>query len=149
MLLKAKLEHVKPVHRLLMEYARDGVLLPRSLSDICSNLRDFFVWVENGEVLGCGALHITWVDLAEIRSVAVTPGAQGRGIGAGIVGKCLEEARDLHIPRVFTLTFIPEFFEKIGFERVARESLPHKVWTDCVNCPHFPDCNEVPMAIDV
>lgn len=146
---KATLDDVKPIHGLLIEFSRRGLLLPRSLGDICSHLRDFFVWVEGGTLIGCGALHISWIDLGEIRSLAVADAARGRGIGSQIVQRCLEEARELHIPRVFTLTFVPDFFEKLGFRRVPKETLPHKIWTECVHCPHFPDCNEVPMVIEL
>jgi amino-acid N-acetyltransferase len=146
---KAKLDHVKPIHQLLMEFARQGSLLPRSLSDICSNLRDFYVALDDGKVVGCGALHITWTDLAEIRSLAVVAAGQRQGMGRRLVHKCLLEAKTLRIPRVFTLTFVPGFFEKLNFDRVERNALPHKIWTDCVNCPHFPDCGEVPMLIEL
>jgi amino-acid N-acetyltransferase len=146
---KAKLDNVRQIHHLLMEFARSGFLLPRSLNDICGNLRDFFVCAEGDKLLGCGGLHITWVDLAEIRSLAVLQSAQRQGLGRQLVNSCLDEARALHVPRVFTLTFVPDFFERMGFKRVERDSLPHKIWTECVNCPHFPDCGEVPMAIDL
>jgi len=148
-ILKAKLDHAQQIHRLLMEFSREGTLLPRSLSDICSNLRDFYVCLEDGKLVGCGALHITWTDLAEVRSLAVIAKLRGRGIGRRIVHRCLKEAEELRLPRVFTLTFAPEFFEKLDFRRVNRDALPHKIWSECVNCPHFPDCGEVPLVIDL
>lgn len=146
---KATLRDAEPIHALIRHWAQKNVLLARSISDICDNLRDFFVAERDGTVVGCGALHITWLDLAEIRSVAVAEGCQGQGIGAAIVCSCLEEARLLGIPRVFVLTYAPDFFAHFGFRQVPKESFPHKIWTVCINCPHFPHCEEVAMAVEL
>jgi amino-acid N-acetyltransferase len=102
-----------------------------------------------GRLVGCGALTIEWDNLAEIKSLAVVRTYQRRGIGRRLVKACLAESRRLGIGRVFALTSSPAFFERLGFARVPRESLPHKVWSDCLNCPKFPDCDETPVAIDV
>ena len=144
---KARMADVEPIHALVHEYSRQQVMLPRSRADLYESLRDFVVAERKGEVVGCGALAIQWDDLAEIKSLVVTDACQGRGVGRRLVRACLAEARRLGIGRVFALTKTPAFFEGIGFGQVSRESLPHKVWADCVRCPKFPDCDE--EAVDI
>jgi amino-acid N-acetyltransferase len=140
---KATVEDVKEIQKLVNYHADRGKMLPRSLGDICDNIRDFFVYEEDGAMLGCCALHVTWVDLAEIRSLAVADDAQGRGVGTALLEACLEDVQRLAIKRVFALTYKPEFFEKKGFQKVDKAELPHKVWLECVRCVKFPDCDEV------
>ena len=149
MVRKASLRDVRAIYELIRHWAQKDYLLPRSISDLCDNLRDFFVFEMDGRVVGCGALHIVWLELAEIRSVAVVEEHTDRGVGTAIVQACLDEARSLEIPRVFTLTYVPKFFERLGFERVPKENFPHKIWTVCINCPHYPDCDEVAMAMEL
>jgi amino-acid N-acetyltransferase len=115
-------------------------------------MRDFFVVVENRKddvIIGVCALGICWEDLAEIRSVAVAEGYQGKGFGARLVRKCIEEAKSLGLSRVFVLTYVEEFFAKEGFKRVEKSSLPHKIWADCLRCPKFPECDETAMILDL
>jgi len=133
---------VPRMHGLLQEFAGRGLLLPRSLSSLYDQLRDFVVYEEEGRVLGVCALHICWENLAEIRSLGVEPWAQGRGIGSRLVQSCLDEARLYEITRVFTLTYRPGFFARLGFREIDKQTLPHKVWSECIHCPHFPDCSE-------
>jgi len=140
---------VEPIFALVTLFARREMMLGRSRADLYEGLRDFVVADSSGRVIGCGALTIEWDNLAEIKSLAVAPRRQRRGVGRRLVKACLAEARRLGIGQVFALTSSPGFFESIGFKRVARETLPHKVWSDCVNCPKFPDCDETPVAIDV
>lgn len=132
---------VKEIHALLQNYARKGLLLGRSISSLYDQLRDFVVYDEHG-VFGVCSLHICWEDLAEIRSLAVAEEKQGRGIGDALVHACLEEARSLGIGRVFTLTYQGPFFQKMDFKEIDKRDLPHKVWSDCLHCPQFPDCDE-------
>jgi amino-acid N-acetyltransferase len=146
---KARMSDVEPIHALVTEFSRRGVMLPRSRSDLYDSLRDFVVADRGGRILGCGALTIEWDNLAEIKSVAVARPYQRRGLGRRLVKACLAEARRLGIGRVFALTMAPDFFSSLGFQRVERDSLPHKVWSDCVNCPKFPDCDELAVAIDL
>ena len=137
------------IKSLIDEYAEKGWMLPASLFQAYGNIRNFWVVREKKRVVGCAALQVYWEDLAEIRSLAVAEPKQGEGWGRALVEKCLEEALSLGIGRVFTLTFIPEFFEKLGFAEIKKEALPHKIWKDCFNCPHFPDCKEVAMIIEI
>ena len=107
------------------------------------------VAVVDGQVVGCGALHVVWADLAEIRSLAVTQDWLGMGVGRKIMEALIEEARSLGLPSVFALTYRQDFFERMGFHVVPRETLPHKIWGECLDCPQFPNCNEVAMTIDI
>ncbi len=145
----ARMTDVEPIYALVTEYSHRQVMLPRSRADLYESLRDFLVAEQKGKAVGCAALAIQWDNLAEIKSLAVVDSCQGRGIGRRLVRACLAEARRLGIDRVFALTMTPAFFERLGFERVPRESLPHKVWADCVRCPKFPDCDELAVQIDV
>jgi amino-acid N-acetyltransferase len=143
---KAKIKDVPQIHKLINYFAEKGEMLPRPLSEIYENIRDFFV-VRNGEqITACGALHVAWEDLAEIKSLAVSPSDQKKGLGANIVQACLKEARELGIATVFCLTYQPAFFEKMGFKKVDVMSLPRKVWTECYRCPKFPNCDEVALV---
>ncbi|MDH3238879.1 MAG: N-acetyltransferase [Deltaproteobacteria bacterium] len=150
MIRKARMKDVKAIQKLIAEYARKGDMLPRSLSEIYENLRDYFVYVQNGEeVIGSAAIHIMWEDLAEVRSLAVRDGNMGRGVGTQLVEACLSEAIILGISRVFALTYKPDFFAKLGFVRVDKSELPQKIWTDCLKCSKFPDCDEVALVTDL
>lgn len=146
---KAVITDAKVLHKLIGELAVKDEMLPRSLNQIYERLRDFWVCVEEDKIRGCCALHIMWEDLAEICSAAVSPEYQGKGIGKELVRLALEEARQMGLPRVFLLTYKPDFFEKLKFKRVDKNTLPQKVWTECVNCPKFPDCGEVAMVQDL
>jgi amino-acid N-acetyltransferase len=146
MIRKAKLSDVKEIHRLIKNFSTRGDILPRSLSELYDQLRDFFVYLRNRKMIGICALHICWEDLAEIRSLAVGEENRKKGIGAKLVKACLEEAKALGIKRVFALTYKPSFFERLGFMPVDKAVLPHKIWTDCLNCIKFPDCDEMALV---
>jgi amino-acid N-acetyltransferase len=149
MIRKARMGDVKAIQKLIAEYARKGDMLPRSLSEIYENLRDYFVYVEDGsEVIGSAAVHLMWEDLAEVRSLAVRDDRMRRGVGTQLVEACISEAIVLGITRVFALTYKPSFFEKLGFKRVDKSELPHKIWSDCLKCSKFPDCDEVALVAD-
>ena len=147
MVRKAKMSDVATIRSLIAKYSEEGEMLPKALMEIYEELRDFFVETdENGEVLGCCALHLFWEDLAEVRSLAVSETSMRKGIGAALVEACLEEARALGIAKVFTLTDKVTFFEKQGFGQVDRSELPHKIWAACVKCVKFPDCDETALV---
>ena len=147
MVRKARLSDARAIHSLVNSYAQKGLLLPRSISSIYEHIRDFWVYEERGEILGCCALQIVWEDLAEIRSLAVREDRKGEGIGRKLVEACLEEARELGIEKVFSLTYAKDFFEGLGFSVVDKSVLPHKVWGDCVNCAKFPNCDEIAVIL--
>ena len=145
MLRKAKTKDVPQIVQLINHYAGKGEMLSRSQSQVFNALRDYVVIEENGRLVGCGAMHVVWNDIGEIRSLAIAPERTGQGWGKRIVEYLVEDARDLELPRVFILTYKPDFFAKLKFEPVDKKDLPHKVWKDCLNCPKFPGCDEVAM----
>ena len=149
MLRGAHINDAEQIGKLVNHFAQKDHMLARPLGELYENIRDYYVCVENGSVVGCAALHIFWKDLAEIKSVAVEENYQNKGIGRQLIEKCLEEGKILGINRVFILTYIPEFFERMGFKRVDKELLPHKIWSECVKCYKFPDCDEVPLIIEI
>lgn len=145
MIRKAVVQDVPGIQKLINDRAKEGFLLPRSLSEIYENLRDFSIYEDEKTIFGCAALHVTWENLAEIRSLVVHQSRQGRGIGKQLVECCMEEAKQLKVKRVFLLTEKPEFFGKLGFASIDKAQLPHKIWNECVQCVQFPDCNELAM----
>lgn len=145
----ARMDDVKEIHSLLNNYAKKGLLLACSMSSLYDRLRDFVVYVDRkNAILGVCALHITWENLAEIRSLAVQESYQGQGIGARLVQQCLMEADMFGITKIFTLTYQPEFFRKQGFVDIDKRDLPHKIWSDCIHCHMFPDCDEEALMFD-
>jgi amino-acid N-acetyltransferase len=142
---KAKIQDVPQIHKLINHFADRDEMLPRSLSEIYENTRDYFVYRQSKRVLACAALHIIWSDLAEIKSVAVAEEHQKQGIGTMLVEACLKEAMTLGIPTVFCLTYQPTFFTRFGLSEIDKMELPRKVWTECFRCPKFPDCGEVAL----
>ena len=142
---KAKISDVPQMHKLINYFADKGEMLPRPLSELYENIRDYFV-VRHGErVIACAALHVSWSDLAEIKSLAVAEASQSEGIGAQLVEACLREAKEIGVPTVFCLTYKPAFFEKFGFSQRDKMELPRKVWTECYRCSKFPNCDEVAL----
>lgn len=147
MLRKARIPDVKAMQTLINRYADAGQMLPRSLNELYEHLRDFTVQEEDGEITGVCALHISWEGLAEVRSLAVRKDRKGKGIGSLLVKRCLEEARELGAGQVFVLTYQEGFFRRLNFLPVDKKELPHKIWTDCLNCVKFPNCDESALLI--
>ncbi len=146
---KAMIDDGPQIHKLANYFAEKGVMLPRALSEIYENIRDFFVVRDGDKVIGCASLHIYWSDLAEVRGVAVSEDCQGQGIGARLIEACLREAKELGIQQVFCLTYKAAFFEKLGFRQVDKLELPRKIWSECYRCPRFPNCDEVALTYNV
>jgi amino-acid N-acetyltransferase len=142
---RARVGDASSVHQLISRFADKGEVLPRALSDIYDGIRDYFVVRKEGRVVACAALHVTWVDLAEIRSLAVDEQEQKQRIGSLLVEACIDEAKELGIPRVFCLVRNPAFFKRHGFELIDKTELPQKVWAECYRCPKFPNCDEVAL----
>jgi amino-acid N-acetyltransferase len=142
---KAKISDVKHMHKLINYYADRDEMLPRSLSEIYENIRDFFIIRKGNKVVACAALHVAWEDLAEIKSSAVDNKYMRQGLGALLVEACLNEAKELGIPTVFVLSYKPEFFKKCGFSRIDKNDLPQKVWGECFRCSKFPNCDETAL----
>ena len=141
-----KQKDIREVHKLINYFANKGEMLACSLKRLYEGMRDYFVAEKGGEILGCSSLHLTWEDLAEIRSVAVKEKYQNQGVGKALVKACLKEAKNLGVKRIFLLTNKPKYFQRFNFQIIAKTHFPKKIWGECLNCPKFPDyCDEVPM----
>lgn len=140
---KATVNDAKKIQQLIKYWARKGVLIDRSLNYVYENIRDFWIAKERNSLVAASALHVVgWDDLAEVKSLVVSPKYQGKGIGRCLVDLCVDEAAELGLKKVFALTFVSKFFKKCGFKKIKLDKLPHKIWSDCVNCAHFPNCKE-------
>lgn len=142
---KAKIGDINQIQALVNSFAKEDLMLPRSLNELYENLRDYWVVEKGGKMIGCSALHISWDDLAEIKSLAVVKKMQKKGIGRELVSTCLNEAKGLGVKKVFTLTYQPGYFKRFGFKKVKNSALPHKVWAECINCCKFPNCQETAL----
>lgn len=151
MIRKASINDVRSMHGILTHYAAKGLLLGRSLSDLYAQLRDFIIVEDDTThaVVGTCSLRICWEDIAEIRSLAVREDYHGRDLGRKMVETCIKESRDLGLKKLFVLTYVPAFFEKLGFNPVDKSILPHKVWGDCIKCVKFPDCDEEALILEL
>ena len=127
---------------LLGFFARKAMLLPRGVEEIMENIRDFFVAEEDAAVIGCCALKLYDTSLGEIRSLAVSEDARGKGAGKALVMQCETDAVRAGLESVFALTYIPDFFSSLGYAEVDKETLPQKIWRDCFKCINFPNCSE-------
>jgi len=162
---RAKVTDVQQIVSLINSYAEKGEMLYRSQSQVLQQVRNYFVAVTtnsdnhnnngnspddiSGSILACGSLDITWNDLAELRSLAVSHDAQGKGLGTQVVEALMDDATELGLKYVFALTYKPHFFERLGFKIIDKQQLPHKVWSICIDCLKFPVCDEVAMQIEV
>jgi amino-acid N-acetyltransferase len=146
---KAHINDIPQIRKLVNHFADKGEMLPRALSELYENMRDFVVVRDGEKLVACAALHIFWSDLAEIRAVCVAEEIQDKGAGALLMQACLEEVRSMGIETIFCLTYVPNFFVRFGFREVDKSELPRKVWGECLRCPKFPDCDEVAMIYHV
>ncbi len=142
---KAILPDVQQIYDVILHFSQEGALLPRSLAELCENIRDFVVVEMNGRVVGCGALHLYGQHLAEVRSIAVLPELQGTGGGRKLIRALLAEASRQKVSCVCLFTRVPGFFSRLGFVVARREDLPDKIYKDCVNCPKLHACDEIAM----
>jgi amino-acid N-acetyltransferase len=142
---KARVIDVPAIADIVNAHAAVGIMLQRPLTRIYDNVRDYVVVEVDGDIVACGALHVMWSDLAEIRALAVKKEYHGKGFGRAIVENLLDEAADLAIEKVFVLTYRDTFFKRLGFDYIDKSELPHKIWNECVNCVHFPNCDEIAM----
>ena len=147
MIRKARIEDIPSIHLLLRHYDDKGDMLARPLSQLYDHLRDFWIFedTESNELIGCCALQFCWEDLAEIRSLAVKKEYKNSGTGTILVDRCIQEAIVFNIPKLFVLTYQSSFFKKFDFKIIDRSELPIKIWSDCMSCVKFPDCDETAM----
>jgi amino-acid N-acetyltransferase len=146
----ARVGDVPAICDLIRTFADRKLMIRRSLGELYESIREFVVAEDDdGSVIGCAALHVFWDDLAELKCLAVSERAHGRGIGRKLVEACWDQAHALEIQTVFTLTYVADFFEKCGYHRIDKADLPHKIWNECVRCPLFPSCHEVALIRSV
>jgi amino-acid N-acetyltransferase len=143
---KARIADVENMMSLINSNAELGLMLPRSRNMLYENIREFMLAEEDEQLVGVASLHILWSDLAEIRALAVSNDYKRMGIGTKIVRALEEEARELGCSRLFALTYQPEFFKFCGYEEVSKDQMPQKVWTECINCIKFPNCDEIAVS---
>lgn len=150
-LIKAKPNDIARMQSLVAGEVARGIILPRSDDEVATNIRSYTLAInENGELLGYCALHIQSPKLAEVRSLIVAPNARRKGVGKELVNALLNEASALGLKQVFTLTYQREFFESLGFKEIDKKNLPaQKIWSDCIKCKHFPNCDEIALIIDI
>ncbi len=147
---KARLTDVNEMFRIINYYAEKQLMLPKTQLQLFENLRDYSVAADAADpnrILACGALHIYWENLAEIRAVAVTPGITRKGVGTALVERLLDEAREMEIEQVFVFTYEPRFFGRFGFIQVEHRTMPLKVYNECFHCPKFSKCDELAMVL--
>lgn len=140
---------VDAILELINHFAAKGEMLRRPKSQVYAFIRNYVVAEDHGKVVGCSTLEITWDALAEIRSLAIKEGHQGKGIGSKLVDLLMQDAKGLGVKKVFALTYKPKFFERFGFKVIDKQSLPHKVWTICLDCDKFPECDEVAVQVSI
>jgi amino-acid N-acetyltransferase len=149
---KALITDAKRIQSLVNSFAVKGDMLMLNLNDVVERLMEFYVYEsaeDTQKIAGVCALHPTWLDIAEIRSLAVERELQNKGIGRQLVLKQLERAGNIGFKRVFTLTYKSKFFAAMGFSEIPKDDLPKKMWTDCLKCLKYPDCDETAMIINL
>jgi amino-acid N-acetyltransferase len=147
---KARVTDVNDMFRIINHYAAKQLMLPKTQLQLYENLRDYSIVADPAapeRILGCGALHIYWENLAEIRALAVLPEMTHRGIGTSLVEPLLNEAREMGIEQVFLFTYNPGFFNRFGFIQVEHRTMPLKVYNECFQCPKFNKCDELAMVL--
>ncbi len=152
MIRKALVSEVPEIKKVIEPFVNDGLMLPRSLHSIYTGIRDYWILSDDEtqtSINGCCALQVCWVDIAEIRTLAVRKEHHRTGAGRALVDACIQEALLLGVKQLFTLTYVPEFFKKLGFHEVDKSTLPNKIWADCIHCPYFPDCRETALMFDI
>ena len=146
---KATIADVPKIHKMVNDFADQGEMLHRPLTELYENVRDFMVIRDGDKLAGCASVHVVWADLAEIKAVAVSEEHQAQGLGQALMNASVEEAKRLGIATVFVLTHKPGYYEKLGFREADVLGLPRKVWGECLRCPKFTHCNELAMVMDL
>ncbi|MFA9477998.1 N-acetyltransferase [Phycisphaerales bacterium AB-hyl4] len=150
MIRRAHIADVPAMAGIINDCAEYGLMLPRSLASLYENVRDFHVAVDDDDrVLGVCGLSVVWANLAEVYALAVSPATRGQGLGRKLVLTCVDEAEELGIKKIMTLTYEKAFFEKLGFAVIDRQQLPLKVWSECVRCPKNQACDEIAMVREI
>ncbi|MDR3204989.1 MAG: N-acetyltransferase [Deltaproteobacteria bacterium] len=149
---KAHVEDVPAIYEILKRFSVQGLLLPRSYVNLYEMLQSFYVAEDErfaDRLAGTASLQVAWEDLAELRSLAVEENSRSRGLGRALAEKAEQDAARLKVKKMFVLTFVPEFFIKLGYRQVSLDSLPQKIWAVCFNCVHYPNCKEIALVKDI
>jgi amino-acid N-acetyltransferase len=147
--LKPTFADVEIMLEIINDYAEQGLMLSKSRNAIYENLRDFVLAEDNGKIIGVAGLHLVWNELGEVRSLAVVKDVCQKGVGRKLVELLTEEAKQLGVKNLFALTYQQGFFEKLGFRVIAKETVPQKMWKECIDCPKFPNCDEIAMIKEI
>lgn len=143
---RALASDIEPMAEIINNFAEQGVMLHRSLSELYERVRDYQVAIVDNKLVGMAGLRVMWSNLAEIYGLAIAEGHQGLGLGRRLVESTISDAENLGIHKVFALTYEQTFFERCGFEVVNRHSLPLKVWSECLRCPKNDACDEIAVV---
>lgn len=149
MIRHAKIYDAPIIQQIVNKYAKKGEMLQVSLNDIYEKILEFIIFEEDGITKGVCALHPTWSDTAEIRSLAVVEEYKRQKIGYSLVDYSLKWGKQIGFVKIFALTYRQDFFESCGFKKTEIDSLPKKIWTDCLKCPKYPDCDETAVIIEI
>jgi len=141
----AEADDVEQMYQLLLPYSEKKIVLPRTKDSLFQHLQEFVVAKYDDKVVGLAALHVYQANLAEVRSLVVCDSHQGMGVGKLLVEACEKIAAGLGLDKVFALTYVTGFFGHMGYKVVQKETLPHKIWTACIHCEKFTNCDEVAM----
>jgi amino-acid N-acetyltransferase len=139
----AEADDVDAMHALLLPWSGKKIVLPRTHDSFYQHLQEFVVAEYDGELVGLAALHVYQSNLAEVRSLVVSESHQGMGVGRLLVEGCEKVAIELGLEKVFALTYVENFFGQLDYAAVQKETLPHKIWTVCIHCEKFSNCDEV------
>lgn len=119
-----------PAIKALVDIYAGKILLEKNLVNLYEAVQEFWVGELDGEIVGCGALHVLWADLGEVRTVAVHPKVRGKGVGHRVVAQLLDVARELHLQRIFVLTFETNFFGRHGFAEIEGTPVTAEVYEE-------------------
>lgn len=146
---KARIDDVNAMSTLINEFASAKIMLARGPLYLYQSIQDYMLITGEADgkevVFACGGLHVLWEDLAEIRSVAVHPALQNRGLGKLLIDALRENAKSIGVKDLFVFTLAPKFFTSVGFSEMPREQIPPVVWSECSKCPKFYKCDEIGM----
>jgi len=150
-LVKATLNDIPQMQKMVLTEVKDGIILERNEDEVATNIRSYVLAKIENRLVGYAALHVHSSRLAEIRSLIVSSESRGQKIGKKIVDFALQEANEIGVSEeVLVLTYLPDFFKKMNFVEIAKETIPeHKIWTDCIKCIHFPVCNEISLVYKI